>query len=215
MHTAAEGLATRVGFELPQQILRERLADFVLVSEDEIRDATLRMLERTRNLIEPAGAAPLAAALKLDLAGQKVGLIASGGNMTLDQLRDLLASSGVDSRACRPTEGRIPYAGGETWYRIVGDGEEPGKLPLVCLHGGPGALARLPRAARRSSPRPAAASSSTTRSAAAAPGSRRPPDFWTVELFVGEVQARPTHSGSTASTCSVSSGAGCWRWSTR
>ena len=38
------------------------------------------------------------------------------------------------------TEGRIPYAGGETWYQVVGDSEEPGKLPLVCLHGGPGAL---------------------------------------------------------------------------
>jgi threonine dehydratase len=91
MHTAAEGLATRIGFELPQQILRERLDDFVLVSEDEIRAATLALLERTRNLIEAAGAAPLAAALKLDLASRKVGLIASGGNMTLDQLRDLLA----------------------------------------------------------------------------------------------------------------------------
>jgi threonine dehydratase len=91
MHTAAEGLATRVGFELPQQILRERLADFVLVSEDEIREAAVYMLERTRNLIEAAGAAPLAAALKLDLAGKKVGLIASGGNVTLDQLRALLA----------------------------------------------------------------------------------------------------------------------------
>jgi threonine dehydratase len=91
MHTAAEGLATRIGFELPQAILREHLADFVLVSEDELRTATLAMLERTRNLIEPAGAAPLAAALKLDLAGKKVALIASGGNMTLDQLRQLLA----------------------------------------------------------------------------------------------------------------------------
>ncbi len=37
------------------------------------------------------------------------------------------------------TEGRIPYAGGETWYQVVGDGEDPGKLPLLCLHGGPGA----------------------------------------------------------------------------
>jgi threonine dehydratase len=92
MRTAAEGLATRIGFELPQRILRERLADFVLVSEDELRTATLHMLERTRNLIEPAGAAPLAAALKLDLAEKKVGLIASGGNMTPDQLRDLLAA---------------------------------------------------------------------------------------------------------------------------
>jgi threonine dehydratase len=92
MHTAAEGLATRIGFELPQQILREHLDDFVLVSEDEIRDATLALLERTRNLIEASGAAPLAAALKLGLAGRKVGLIASGGNMTLDQLHDLLAT---------------------------------------------------------------------------------------------------------------------------
>ena len=40
MGTAAEGLATRVGFELPQQILREHLDDFVLVSEDDLRDAT-------------------------------------------------------------------------------------------------------------------------------------------------------------------------------
>jgi threonine dehydratase len=96
MHTFAEGLATRVGFELPQRILRERLADFALVSDDEIRAATVHMLERTRNLIEPAGAAPLAAALKLRdrLAGRRVGLVASGGNMSLDQLRDLL-----DSRA--------------------------------------------------------------------------------------------------------------------
>lgn len=91
MGTAAEGLATRVGFELPQRILRERLADFLLVSEDDLRSATVQMLERTRNLIEPAGAAPLAAALQLDLAGKRVGLIASGGNMTLAQLRELLA----------------------------------------------------------------------------------------------------------------------------
>jgi threonine dehydratase len=92
MDTAAEGLATRVGFELPQRILRERLADFLLVSEDDLRAATVQMLERTRNLIEPAGAAPLAAALQLDLAGKKVGLIASGGNMTLAQLREPLAA---------------------------------------------------------------------------------------------------------------------------
>ena len=63
--TFAEGLATRVPFELPQQILWEHLDDFVLVSDDEIREATRLMIEHTRNLVEPAGAAPLAAALKL------------------------------------------------------------------------------------------------------------------------------------------------------
>jgi threonine dehydratase len=92
MGTFAEGLATRVGFELPQRILRERLDDFVLVSEDDIRAAMLHMLERTRNLVEAAGSAPLAAALRLRerLAGRRVCLVASGGNVTLDQLRALL-----------------------------------------------------------------------------------------------------------------------------
>ena len=36
------------------------------------------------------------------------------------------------------SEGTIPFRGHETWYRIVGDAEEPGRLPLLCLHGGPG-----------------------------------------------------------------------------
>lgn len=35
-------------------------------------------------------------------------------------------------------EGRIPFRGHTTWYRVVGDGEEAGRLPLLCLHGGPG-----------------------------------------------------------------------------
>jgi proline-specific peptidase len=36
-------------------------------------------------------------------------------------------------------EGFIPFKGYKTYYRIVGEGEETGKLPLLCLHGGPGA----------------------------------------------------------------------------
>ena len=90
--TTAEGLATRVPFELPQQILWEHLDDFVLVGEDEIRHATRLMIEHTRNLVEPAGAAPLAAALKLrdQLAGQRIALVLSGGNISPAQLASLL-----------------------------------------------------------------------------------------------------------------------------
>jgi threonine dehydratase len=93
METTAEGLATRVPFELPQQILWEHLDDFVLVSEDEIRDATRSMIEHTRNLIEPAGAAPLAAALRLRdrLQDRRVVLVASGGNLSPAQLKALFA----------------------------------------------------------------------------------------------------------------------------
>jgi threonine dehydratase len=92
-HTFAEGLATRTAFELPQQILAEGLEDFVLVGDDEIRAAQALMIDATRNLIEAAGAAPLAAALRLreSLAGRRVALIASGGNVTREQLLELLA----------------------------------------------------------------------------------------------------------------------------
>ena len=91
--TFGEGLATGVGFELPQRILAEFLDDFVLVADDEIREAMVAMIEGTRNLVEAAGAAPLAAARKLRdrLARKRVVLICSGGNVSLDQLRELLA----------------------------------------------------------------------------------------------------------------------------
>ena len=95
METFAEGLATRTAFELPQRILWELLDDFVLVGEDELRSAVLQMLEITRNLCEPAGASPLAAALDLRdrLAGKRVALVQSGGNISPAQLRQLLESA--------------------------------------------------------------------------------------------------------------------------
>ncbi|MFN8007828.1 MAG: threonine/serine dehydratase [Terriglobia bacterium] len=92
MGTWAEGLATRSAFELPQQILWELMRDFVLVSEGELRQATRWMIEKTRNLVEGAGAAALAAAVKLQdrLAGRRVVLICSGGNLSMAQLKEIL-----------------------------------------------------------------------------------------------------------------------------
>jgi threonine dehydratase len=92
METFAEGLATRTAFELPQRILWELLDDFVLVSDDEIRSAQALMIETTRNLVEAAGAAPLAAALRLHerVDGKRIALIASGGNASAEQLLDVL-----------------------------------------------------------------------------------------------------------------------------
>jgi L-proline amide hydrolase len=36
-------------------------------------------------------------------------------------------------------EGFVSFRGYQVWYRIVGERDAPGKLPLLCLHGGPGA----------------------------------------------------------------------------
>jgi len=93
METFAEGLATRTAFALPQRILWEHLDDFVLVSDEEMRQAIVLMLEKTHNLAEGAGAASLAGAVKLKerLAGRKVVLVLSGGNLSMDKLRWALA----------------------------------------------------------------------------------------------------------------------------
>jgi threonine dehydratase len=89
--TFAEGLATRTAFELPQQILRELLDDFVLVAEDDLKSATRLMIEKTRNLVEPAGAAALAAVLSAPerFAGRTVAIVCSGGNISPAQLAGL------------------------------------------------------------------------------------------------------------------------------
>lgn len=95
METFAEGLATRTAFAYPQRILRDLLDDFVLVSDDAIRAAQRQLIETTRNLVEAAGAASLAAAVQLRerLAGKTVALILSGGNASRDQLLSVLAGS--------------------------------------------------------------------------------------------------------------------------
>jgi threonine dehydratase len=89
--TFAEGLATRTAFELPQQVMRDLLDDFVLVSEDALRSATRSMIEKTRNLVEPAGAAALAAVLSNPerFAGRTVAIVCSGGNISPAQLTAL------------------------------------------------------------------------------------------------------------------------------
>lgn len=92
MNTFAGGVATRVPFANTQRIMRKYLDDFILVDDEAIKEAIRLYLEHTRNLAEGAGAVPLAAALQLKdrLAGKKVVLILSGGNLSIDGLRDII-----------------------------------------------------------------------------------------------------------------------------
>ena len=91
--TRAEGLSTAAPFELPQRIMRRLLDDFVLVSDDEIDAANALMIEKTRTLVEAAGAAALAGAIKqkAQVRGHRVALICSGGNISPAQLKALLS----------------------------------------------------------------------------------------------------------------------------
>ena len=88
MNTFAEGIGTVSGYELPQEIIRDALDDFVLVSDDEIRQAMGLLIEKAHTLAEGAGAAATAGAYKQreSLAGKKVSVTVSGANTTAAQL---------------------------------------------------------------------------------------------------------------------------------
>lgn len=90
--TFADGLATRVPFEMTFTIIRQGISDIITVSEDEIKTSIRLLLETTHNVAEGAGAVPLAAGLKIrdQLKGRKVVIILSGGNIDLPTLRWVL-----------------------------------------------------------------------------------------------------------------------------
>ena len=92
VNTFAEGLATREPFEMPLALFSTLVDDIVLVSDDQIAAAIRLIAETTHQVAEGAGAAAVAAAAArpAELAGKCVGLILSGGNITIDQLSRIL-----------------------------------------------------------------------------------------------------------------------------
>ena len=92
--TFAEGMATRVTFDLPFGILQRELDDIVSLSEDELAEGVRLALRATHNLAEGAGAASLMAAVKLrdQLAGKKIVCVMSGGNIDRATLTRILGA---------------------------------------------------------------------------------------------------------------------------
>jgi len=72
----------------------EMLHKFVLVTDEDIQQAMVWTIESAHTLAEAAGAAPLAAAFRLrdELRGKRVGLVCSGGNASVEQLKQALAT---------------------------------------------------------------------------------------------------------------------------
>jgi threonine dehydratase len=90
--TVADGLAARSVFEVPYLILKDRIKDVILLTEEELLEGVRMALRYTQNLAEVAGAATLAAAFKIkeDLVGKKVVAVMTGGNLNLSRLAQVL-----------------------------------------------------------------------------------------------------------------------------
>jgi len=85
--TIADGLLTSLG-ELTFAIIRDHVERIVTVDEAAIVEAMRAVWERMKILIEPSSAVPVAALLQggLQVRGERVGVILSGGNVDLDRL---------------------------------------------------------------------------------------------------------------------------------
>ena len=92
--TFADGVATRVPYEMTYPTLKEGLAGFVTVSDGEIAGAMRTLMSTTHQLVEGAGAVGLAGLMKLgaELAGKRVAIVLSGGNVDLPTLRRVVTA---------------------------------------------------------------------------------------------------------------------------
>ena len=90
--TLAEGIAVKAPGRITQTMVRELVDDIVLVTEPEIEHAVSLLINIEKTVVEGAGAAGLAAALKLrsELAGRCIGLVLCGGNIDTRLLASVL-----------------------------------------------------------------------------------------------------------------------------
>ncbi len=92
--TIADGLQTQATSALTFEIVRTHARGVVTVSDDELRAAMRWAFERLKLVIEPSGAAGLAAMLSgrlPDVAGKRVGIIITGGNVDPERFAQLIA----------------------------------------------------------------------------------------------------------------------------
>ncbi|MCU4743266.1 threonine ammonia-lyase [Natronoglomus mannanivorans] len=90
--TIADGIATGSISELTFSLIREHVDEIITVSEEELASGVVFLLERAKQLVEGAGAASVAALLsgRLDVSGETVVPVLSGGNLDMSMLQTLL-----------------------------------------------------------------------------------------------------------------------------
>ncbi|HEY1295913.1 MAG TPA: pyridoxal-phosphate dependent enzyme [Chloroflexota bacterium] len=93
--TIADGIRTQQPGSLTFPIVQALGHGVLTVSDEEVKQAMRFMLLRLKLLVEPTGAVPVALLLsgRLDLRGQRVGVILSGGNADPDLLAHVLAEA--------------------------------------------------------------------------------------------------------------------------
>ncbi len=99
IHTIADGIAVKNPGNLTMDLIYRYVDDVMTVSDGEIAAAIIHLIERTKMVVEPAGATTLALALsgKLNIKGKKVCCLLSGGNIDVSTIGKII-EKGLISR---------------------------------------------------------------------------------------------------------------------
>ena len=90
--TIADGQQLTMPGELTFEVVRRLVDEVAVVSDDEIVEAMRLLFERLKVVVEPSGASALAALVagRVELAGARVGIILSGGNVGAGRFAELV-----------------------------------------------------------------------------------------------------------------------------
>lgn len=90
--TIADGIAVKAPGDLCVEIINQYADGVVRVTDGEIAEAILLLMERCKQIVEPAGATPVAAVLngKIDVKGKKVVCLLSGGNIDVSFIQSII-----------------------------------------------------------------------------------------------------------------------------
>lgn len=102
--TMADGIAVREVGRAPFALAKRYVDEIVTVSEGEIANAVLLLLETEKTVAEGAAAAPLAAVInkKIGLSNSNIGMIISGGNIDMNLISRIIEKGLIqDGRLCR------------------------------------------------------------------------------------------------------------------
>lgn len=114
--TLADGIAIRRVGPIPFNIIKQYVDDIVTVSEDEIAEAVLKLLETEKTVVEGAGATPLAALMSgrfPQLQDKRTALILTGGNIDVSVMNDIISRGLVKSGRLVRLRVEVPDTPGE------------------------------------------------------------------------------------------------------
>lgn len=125
--TIADGIAVNEPGNLTYDITQQYIDEIITVSEDEIKKAIFKLVEKEKLIVEGGGAVAMAAILsdKINLENSKIVAVLSGGNIDMNLVKNIIDSTLIDTGHLAEIKISIPNKPGhlKTLLGVIADTE--------------------------------------------------------------------------------------------